>query len=84
MINKSVYRLSFLVFSFVFINLQVHAAVINVPADERTIQSGIDVAKDGDTVLVADGTYRGIGNVNIDFMGKQIIVKSENGPRRQL
>ncbi len=30
-----------------------YAATINVPADEPTIQSGIDLAQDGDTVLVA-------------------------------
>jgi len=31
-------------------------------------------------VLVADGTYKGAGNRNLDFKGKRITVKSENGP----
>ncbi|KPK67556.1 hypothetical protein AMJ82_10435 [candidate division TA06 bacterium SM23_40] len=35
---------------------------------------------DGDTVLVADGTYTGDGNRDIDFYGKAIVVMSENGP----
>jgi len=50
------------------------------PADFATIQAAIDDSNDGDTVLVADGTYTGDGNRDIDFHGKAITVKSENGP----
>ena len=56
------------------------AATIHVPADQPTIQDGIDSASNGDTVLVVNGTYKGIGNRDIDFKGKAIAVISENGP----
>jgi len=45
-----------------------------------TIQAGIDSAAAGDTVLVADGTYTGTANRDLDFSGKAIVVMSENGP----
>ncbi len=56
------------------------AQTLHVPGDYLTIQAAIDAAGDGDTIVVADGTYAGEGNRDIDFKGKAITVRSENGP----
>lgn len=48
----------------------------------KTIQKGIDMTVDWDTVEVANGEYTSPGNVNLDFKGKAITVKSENGPEK--
>ena len=44
-----------LIYSVLFANL--FASTINIPADYSTIQEGIDASVDGDTVLIAQGTY---------------------------
>ena len=48
--------------------------------DFNTIQAAINDANNGDTIIVADGTYTGPGNRDIDFNGKVITVRSANGP----
>ncbi|MGB2807802.1 MAG: right-handed parallel beta-helix repeat-containing protein [Sedimentisphaerales bacterium] len=50
------------------------------PADFNNIQAAIDDSNDGDTIIVADGTYTGQGNRDISFIDKVITLRSENGP----
>jgi len=45
-----------------------------------TLQAAIDAAAPGDTVWIPPGTYRNEGNVNLDFGGKTLVLKSESGP----
>ncbi len=49
-----------------------HAVTRHVPADYATIQGAITAAVNGDTVLVAPGTY----TENINYRGKNIVVAS--------
>ncbi len=52
--------------------LDLHTTILNVPANFLTIQSAIDNAQEGDTVLISEGQYF----ENIDFNGHNIVVAS--------
>jgi len=60
--------------------LRVWEGVIIVyPDGSDTIQEAIDAASDGYLIELADGVFGGPGNVNLDFEGKAITVRSQSG-----
>ncbi|MEW6605827.1 MAG: right-handed parallel beta-helix repeat-containing protein [bacterium] len=67
--------LGLMVLGVVFLTQGANAADLYVPGSYTTIQSAINAATNGDTVLVNNGTY--IENIN--FLGKGITVQSVHG-----
>jgi hypothetical protein len=53
----------------------LRAGTLNVPGDSPTIQGAIVMAADGDTILVAPGTYV----ETIDLLGKQLVIEGTGG-----
>ena len=66
------------------VQLQITALELHVPEDYSTIQAAIDAAIDSAVVVVAEGTYIGTGNKNLDLLGKTITVRSESGPEQTI
>jgi hypothetical protein len=44
-----------------------------------TIQEAIDAAEEGDTIYLADGVFQGAGNRDLDFIGKNLVLRSQSG-----
>ncbi len=65
----------FAVFLIVSLSTAKAQQVIEVPGDVPTVQAGIDLANNGDTVNIAPGVYAG----PVNFQGKSITVQG-SGP----
>jgi hypothetical protein len=48
--------------------------------DFPTIQAAVDSAAAGDTIFLEDGVFTGAGNRDVTFRGKDLTVRSRNGP----
>lgn len=48
--------------------------------DAPTIQAAVDRAFEGDTIMLAAGTFSGGGNRDITFGGKNLVITSASGP----
>ena len=70
--KECIMKTLFFVFIACFLSSFLYATIINVPADQTTIQAGITAAANTDTVLVQPGTYV----ENINYNGKLITVGS--------
>ena len=78
--GRHVYRLiAFAVAAYLAAPTAADAVTHRVPSEYGTIQAGIDAASEGDTVLVAPGTYTGEGNRKIAFGGTDLVLRSEAG-----
>ena len=65
-------KILFLIFTVCFLSSSLYSGILNVPGTFPTIQAGIDVSLDADTVLVQPGVYY----ENIDYNGKLITIGS--------
>lgn len=63
----------YLFLALLFASTGIYSNIKNVPAQYSTIQSAINASVNGDTVLVAPGTYL----ENINFRGKKIVLTSQ-------
>ncbi|MHC4756071.1 MAG: right-handed parallel beta-helix repeat-containing protein [Planctomycetota bacterium] len=73
-------KLLFLIWLLVVVPCQANIITVDDdgPADFDNIQAAINLANEGDVVIVAEGVYKGTGNRDIDFKGKAITVQSTN------
>ena len=64
------------------LSVEIHRpkADLYVPQDARTLQEAIDMAENGDRIVVSDNTYSGPGNRDIRLKGKEVCLVSANGP----
>ncbi len=62
------------------LTLVAGADVLEVPGEYATIQSAVVAAMAGDEVVVSPGIY----NEAIDFLGKDIVVRSVSGPEKTI
>jgi len=81
-VRKCLFLLSIYMAVFV-LSVSASASVLMVYPDGSGeyayIQSAVNTSVDGDTIMLADGTYSGRGNMDISFLGKGIVICSQSG-----
>jgi predicted outer membrane repeat protein len=76
-VKKGIDRFAWVIALLVFAP-DVAAVERYVPGGYTTIQAAIDASNTGDVIIIAQGTYTGVGNRNINFKGKAIKVRSSD------
>ena len=66
-------RIILILLTIFFVTL-AFADIINIPDDAATLQVGVDLATQGDTVLIAPGNYNNSNNATVN--GKNITISS--------
>ena len=56
-----------------------HLVAADGSGDFPTIQAAINAAADADTISLADGTFTGFGNRDLDTLGKNVIIQGQSG-----
>ncbi|NQV18556.1 MAG: hypothetical protein HQ534_08440, partial [Armatimonadetes bacterium] len=64
-------KITIIILCLIFV-FHLSSTIINIPADQSTIQAGINESVNSDTILVQSGTYF----ENINFNGKNVTVAS--------
>ena len=78
-IFTEVFMKDLIILTFLCLSCVCFADIYRVPEDYSLIQEAVSAAQTHDTILIADGTYTGLGNRDIDLQGKGLFIFSENG-----
>ena len=80
--RKNLFKASLVaVFSILLVSGSAFAGTFYVPDNFLTIQEALDGCAGGDTIIVRDDVYKGALNKNLDFQGKALTLRSENGKK---